>query len=157
LEAYRIADEPRPSPISHLAVNPFWPLFGLMFAGAWLAFPWFILNARAVGSPTAKREIALSAGALLGAAAIVMAMLFADGQNLLTASTVRYCLLALTVWKLGFAYWIYVTQARTFSIYEYYGGIARNGLFIVLFAAFVGRRTIMQAIKDHTLLALTLQ
>ena len=33
---YRIADEPRPGAMEHLAVDPLWPFLAIMFGGAWL-------------------------------------------------------------------------------------------------------------------------
>ena len=46
---YRIIDEPAPTALERTIVNPTWPLFASMFAGSWLAFPWFVLNAFALG------------------------------------------------------------------------------------------------------------
>ena len=56
---YVIADDPRPGKLAHLSVSPMWPFFAVMFAGAWLAWPWYVLNSFAIGSPNQKREIAL--------------------------------------------------------------------------------------------------
>lgn len=157
MEAYRIADEPRPSTITHLAVNPFWPLFGLMFGGAWLAFPWYVLNGKAIGSPTLKREVSLAVIALAGSFLLAALLLAADRQGLLTKATAPYALLAMTIWKLGFAYWIYATQARTFSIYEHFGGVVRNGLLVVVLASILGRRLLNPAFESSLLLSLGLR
>ena len=72
--SYTLADEPQPSGLQHLVVNPLWPLFGFMFGGAWLAFPWYVFNGFAMGSPTRKREAAV-AGATLMLAFSVFGML----------------------------------------------------------------------------------
>ena len=41
---YRIADEPRPGAMEHLAVDPLWPFLAIMFGGAWLSWPWFVFK-----------------------------------------------------------------------------------------------------------------
>ena len=53
---YAIADEPEASRLAHLTVRPSMPLLALMLGGAWIAWPWFALNAYAMGSPTRRRE-----------------------------------------------------------------------------------------------------
>ena len=52
--AYHIADEPAASPLSKYAVSPLWPMLAVMFGGAWLAWPWFAVNAFAIGSASRK-------------------------------------------------------------------------------------------------------
>ena len=48
--SYTIPDEPRPSPWNHLVVRPNAPLLASMLCGAWLAWPWFVVNAIAMGA-----------------------------------------------------------------------------------------------------------
>lgn len=139
MEAYRIADEPKPGGLSHLTVNPIWPLFGVMFAGTWLAWPWFIFNGIAMGSPTLRKEIAIAIGGFVGATVLIYAIAVLGTQGFL-GGNIKYSLLALTVYKLGISYWLYVTQARGFEIYSYFDGIVRNGIVIVFLAAIFGRR-----------------
>src|SRR5690606_15917739 len=47
--SYRIEDEPGSSALERAIVDPRWPLLASMFAGGWLAFPWFVVNAFALG------------------------------------------------------------------------------------------------------------
>lgn len=150
--AYRIDDEPRPSKLAHLAVKPLWPLLGLMLAGSWLAWPWFALNSMAVGSPTARKELAWLAAAVVGSLLLIAAILYLDNQHVLVDNRqAKYALLTLTLWKLGTGYAIFTLQSRTLELYEYYGGILRNGLIVVLAAAFFGRSLINTAIESTPL------
>ena len=65
--SYRIVDEPAPSALGRLAVNPFWivlaGMFGPALVGAFVPEPdvlvllWFGLNSFAVGSPTRRGEL----------------------------------------------------------------------------------------------------
>ena len=72
---YHLADEPRPGGLAHLAVQPFWPLLAMMLAGSWLALPWFVVNALAVGSPTRGKEIGLAVLAFAGSLGLVLAVI----------------------------------------------------------------------------------
>ena len=158
--SYRIADEPRPGPMNHLAVNPFWPLLAIMLGGAWLSWPWFIVNGLAIGSPSRRREILLVLLGLGGAAVLVVSFVLFGAGGLIPKEGIPYALIAITVWKLGISYWIYVTQQRTFAIWEYYGGNARNGMMIALIGMFVGRRGISELLHQNvvlTMIALVLQ
>lgn len=141
--AYRIEDEPRPSPLSHLTVNPFWPLLGVMLGGVWIAWPWSILNGFAFGSPTRWKEVGLVAAGLAG-----ITVIWVGGANALALAGMtdglapKFLALAAVVWKLGVSYWIYTLQSRSFGIYEYYDGIVRNGLMVVIIAAVAASRVL---------------
>ena len=134
---YSILDEPKPSPISHLAVNPLWPLLAVMFAGPWLAWPWSIVNGFALGSPTRRRETALALGGFVGTAVLLLSISAAANGGLIGETAIKYLVVSLSVWKLGVSYGLYVWQARTFGLWEHFGGVARNGLLVVLLGAFV--------------------
>ena len=143
MSGYQIADEPRANALTRVAVDPVWPLFGVMFGGAWLAWPWFVLNAIALGSPTRHREIAVCAGALVGACALALAGLaiVASLPDESRAGAVPYVVLAATVWKIGSCYALYSLQARTFGIFEYYSrGKVANGLPVVAVGFLLGAR-----------------
>lgn len=150
MESYRIADEPRPGGLASCVVYPFWPLFGFMFGGAWLSWPWFILNGVAVGSPTLHREVALVVGGFVGSAVLAALIMLSFAYGILPESAFHYVVLALTVWKLGICYWLYTLQGRTFGIYEYYGGQVKNGLFPFLIALFIARRGLFSFIDTDT-------
>jgi hypothetical protein len=63
---YRIIDEPVPSALSRLAVNPFWIMLAGMLLSRWQAFAiiWFVVNSFALSSTTKVKEICWAAGAL---------------------------------------------------------------------------------------------
>jgi hypothetical protein len=134
---YHIADEPRPGRLQTMAVNPFWPLLGLMLGGPWLAWPWFALNGFAVGSPTRRRELAIVALAVLGSAALVGGLIAASAGLALTGVWVKFGLLALTIFKLGMGYVLFTTQSRSFGLYAYYGGPVQNGVAGILLGIFL--------------------
>ena len=150
MEAYRIADEPRPRGLASCVVYPFWPFLAGMFGGAWLSWPWFILNGVAVGSPTLVREVALVVVGFIGSAVLALTVLLALAHEFLNDVTVQYAQLALTVWKLAICYWLYALQGRTFSLYEYYGGQVKSGLLPFLIAGVYGKRELIRYIGMET-------
>lgn len=133
--AYRIADEPRPSGLAHLVVNPVWPLLAVMFGGVLLSWPWFLFNAQAVGSPTRRREALWVVGGLAGSVVILLCIIQV-GELVGTLGT-SYLLVGLTVWKLFVSYWLYILQSRSFHLYEHFGGRVRNGMLVVVLGFFV--------------------
>ena len=153
-DGYRILDEPTPGGLAGYVVNPSFPLLALMLAGTWLSAPWFAFNALALGSPTARREIGLSAALLAGAAALSFGLLAAYSQGLIGERGVHYWVLIPTVWKLGLGYWLFMLQLRSFHLYEHFGGQVRNGLFILLLGAFFARKYVI-GLVDHSLWVLT--
>ncbi|RKZ82611.1 MAG: hypothetical protein DRR19_20340 [Candidatus Parabeggiatoa sp. nov. 1] len=141
---YRIEDEPQSSQFSHLVVNPFWPLLGLMFGGAWLAWPWFVVNGFAVGSPTRWRELGWVIGGFIGSTVLAVTIFVLYNNNVIHSdSSIQYAILVLLVWKITVSYTVFTLQARTFELYEYYGGIVRNGIWVLLLATFLGRKAVL--------------
>lgn len=137
---YRILDEPRPGALARWAVNPLWPLLAIMFGGAWISWPWFAVNAFAIGSPTRWRELALAVGGFVGTAALFFALLTAEANGLLGGVAIEYAVVFLVVWKLAVSYWLYVLQGRTFGLFEYFHGSTRNGMLVVFAGYFLSRR-----------------
>jgi hypothetical protein len=135
--SYRIVDEPAPTGMASAAVDPMWPLFAVMFGGAWLAWPWFIFNAFAIGSPTRRREAMLAAAGLAGTIGVAMLFGLLIATHVLHKEQTWLALLAITLWKLGVSYWLFAWQRRTFELYQYFGGVTRNGVLVVVAAAFV--------------------
>ena len=151
---YTIADEPRPAALNHLTVSPLWPLFAVMFGGGWLAFPWFAFNGHAMGSPYRRREVLLAALGLITpmlAIALLSMSIGEVGDDWLERNMAYIHLVRFTL-QVGFAYWLYVLQARTFGIYTYYGGVARNGLFVIILGYFIRGPVIEAAASIHPLL-----
>ncbi|HEU0034820.1 MAG TPA: hypothetical protein VFQ53_29550 [Kofleriaceae bacterium] len=130
--SYVVADEPIETSWRNYVCHPGAPLLAEMLCGSWLALPWFAFNAIAMGSPTRKKELALCVAGFVVTgvlAAIVIALRDAD---IIESSTVmRLCILGIVTWKLAIAYIIQTIQARTFHVYEYYGGTVRTGNAII--------------------------
>jgi len=137
---YRPIDEPRGSALSHLSVKPLWILLSLMLAGPWMAWPWFVLNAIATGSPTRGKEIGASlVGLLLPVALLALVTLGVEG-GLYALSVGRYLAIAVSVARLGVGYFVYVEQARTFALHEHFGGRVRNGFPVLVIGVLLARR-----------------
>lgn len=134
---YHLPDEPQPGRIAHLAVNPLWPLLGSMLGGPWLGWPWFVVNGLAVGSPTRGRERALVLLGLVGAGVLLFVVFGLTAAGLLEGMSLRFALLAVTLWKLAIAYLVYTMQARPFALYEHYGGRLRNGALVAFAGVFL--------------------
>lgn len=137
---YHIADEPRPSRLAQLAVHPMWPLFGHMFGGALLAWPWFAVNGMVVGSPTRWRELIVAGGGFLFSALAGFGVLSLADQQRIPAGALPYCVIALTVFKIGISYYLFILQDRSFELYVYFGGAVKNGLPFVIIGAIVVRQ-----------------
>ncbi|HEY4058838.1 MAG TPA: hypothetical protein VGM39_19625 [Kofleriaceae bacterium] len=125
--SYHIADEPTDSPFSAYVCRPSAPMLAMMLAGAWLAWPWFIFNSIALGSPTKKKEIQLVLAGILGTAVMaVLVVLAIEEKWIESLTTLRFAVLAIVTWKLTIANAVKTLQGRTFHVYEYYGGKIRN-------------------------------
>lgn len=148
--SYRIADEPRPTRLGQLAVRPFWPLFAVMLAGTWLSWPWFVVNAFAVGSPNRRRETLVAVLGVIGTAALIVGIIFV-GRGL-SEGQQTYLPLLLVGWKLGISYWLFFLQAETFELYEYFGGTVKNGMLGVALGFMLQSRVIEAASSLHPLL-----
>ena len=146
---YRLLDEPRPGRAAQLAVEPMWILLGTMLGGVWFGWPWFVLNAIAVGSPTRVREIVAVCIGFAGTIAITLGVFWAfDGPlSHLGVTAVRYAHLGLLIWKIALSYYLTVVQGRTMALYRYYGGIVRNGAWIALGSMFL-RRWVLGPMPD---------
>ncbi len=138
MSTYQIIDEPTPK-WNHLVVQPLWPLFALMFAGSWLAFPWFIVNALAMGCPHRVKTIVV--GCLFFVAQTMLFLFIAFiGQGDWDRFSLQYALLSMVMLKLGVGYYLYMLQSRSFELYEYFSGMVRNGLPIVFIGYFLAPR-----------------
>lgn len=135
--AYRIADEPTPGGLSHLAVNPLWPFVSVMFGGIWLSWSWFLLNGIAVGSPTRKREWLWVGAGLAGSVLLIFGLLTLVDNKVIAKEYIKYAFLLVVVWKLGVSYVLFSLQSHSIELYEYYGGRLRNGAYVIVAAYFV--------------------
>ena len=155
-QAYQIVDEPRPGALGSVVVQPFWPLLGIMFGGSWLSWPWFAINAFAVGSPTRAQELALAIGGFVGNFVITVIIGTLQITEAVPDWFGPYLILVHIVWKLGVSYWLFALQSRTFGIYEYYGGVVRNGLPVLIGGYLVGKFVIGPTLASAPLLRLVL-
>ncbi len=131
--AYTIPDEPSPSAFTRFVVEPTGPLLATMLCGAWLAWPWFMWNAIALGSPTRRKEIAMCCAAIAGTAVLAMIVLALLDAGIIESTTeIRLAALAIASWKLGMAYAVCRVQTRASEVYRYYGGVERATLPILL-------------------------
>jgi hypothetical protein len=130
--SYAIADEPVETNLRHYVVDPSAPLLAAMLCGAWLALPWFVFNAIAMGSPTKRKEITLCIAAFAGTALLgFVALALWDRDIIESRTTMRFVLLGIVTYKLTMAYVINIVQSRTFHVYEYYGGPVRPASYVI--------------------------
>jgi len=152
ISGYSIADEPRPGALSHIAVDPVWPLFAVMFAGIWLSWPWFVVNGFLVGCPARKRTLAVVAGGLIGIVALFFGVVGLVEQGWLPRASIPYLRLILVAWKLGITYFLYIQQAGTLELYQYYGGPVRNGILAVIAGYFAWSKVATSVLEVSPLL-----
>jgi hypothetical protein len=152
---YHIPDEPRASALSHLVVDPLWPLLAQMLAGSWLALPWFALNGIALGSPTRSRDWLLIVCSLAGSALLILFLSQQVNAGSLSDAWARIAFLTVIVLKIAVAYLLYFNQTRVLELWQHFGGQARNGLFVVVLGAMFGRTWVMAA-AGSTLLKMVL-
>jgi hypothetical protein len=137
-DTYRLPDEPGPSSLSQYAVAPFWPLLSVMVAGAWLAWPWFVFNAHALGSPTARRETAVAIGGFVATAALGLLAILAFQRGWLESDLAeRLCIVGIISFKLVVSYYLCTLQARTYAVFEHYEGVGRSGERVVVAGFFL--------------------
>lgn len=129
--SYQIADEPQASSLSEYVVRPSAPLLAMMMCGAWLAWPWFVFNAIALGSPTKRREIGLCVVAVAGTGVLAAVVIALWKAGLLRGAPLELALLIIATWKLTLAYYVCALQSRTFHVFEYYGGTVRQSRAII--------------------------
>jgi hypothetical protein len=145
-QGYRILDEPRPGPHAHLAVNPFWILLASMLGGTWLAWPWFIFNALAIGSTTRVKEIALVAVGIAGSVALFFGIEALLASSVLDQRSSAYAVLVVVAYKLGISYVLHLLQSRSFQLHEYFGGAVRNGMLLVILGL-LARSSVLQKLE----------
>ncbi|HEY5925841.1 MAG TPA: hypothetical protein VIV11_29340 [Kofleriaceae bacterium] len=147
--SYEIADEPMPaSGFENLVFQPSAPLLGMMWCGAWLAWPWFIVNSIAMGSPSARREIQLCIAGFAGTAVLALVVFgLVDAGIIESKLALQIALLGVVAFKLGIAYAVSTIQARTFHVYTYYGGAVQRAMYVLVVGSYL--RDIVLGVSEH--------
>ena len=128
---YAIIDEPKPGKLARFVVRPYWAVVALLVAGAWLAFPWLIFNAHALGSPSKSREIGGAMAYFAAATGLATAVVVVGGLGL-PAIIGSFLMLSVTVMKAGVAFWATTLQSRSFAQLESLGGRPMNPCFVLV-------------------------
>nr|HEX4317045.1 hypothetical protein [Kofleriaceae bacterium] len=148
---YQIADEPfPPTRLADLAVRPGAPLLASMICGHWLSWPWFAINAYAVGSPTRRRELAWCIAGFAGSALLGVLVFALIRWNVIESRvSLEVALLGVSTWKLAASYRVATLQERSFNASAQAGRGTRNPR-AVLAVGFLVRATIYHLV-DHPL------
>jgi hypothetical protein len=147
--SYEIADEPTPAAgWENLVFQPTAPLLGIMWCGAWLAWPWFIVNAIAMGSPTLRREIKLCLIGLGGTFALALIVFgLVDAGVIESRVALQIALLSVVAFKLAVAYAVSTIQQRTFHVYTYYGGAVQKAMYVLIAGNYL--RGLVLGLSEH--------
>lgn len=143
---YELIDEPRPGALAKLAVKPIWPLLAVMLGGAWISWPWFVLNGFAVGSPTRRRELLWALAGPAGCFALIVLLGALGSREIVGGLGLRYLAISIVVYKLYVTYMLFSLQSRSFSLYEYFGGPVQNGV-LPLVAATLLRPRVLESLS----------
>lgn len=151
MATYHLPDEPRPGALQNIVTDPMWAFLSTMLVGAWFGLAWFVLNGFALGSPTLKREIGLAVLAVGGKALLVLAMVAALQAGWIEKGALPYCYLAASGLLLACTYSLFLLQARTFELFAYFGGEAKNGVVVLLVGMMVLRPQVNPLLGDGLL------
>lgn len=135
---YTLPDEPHPGTLAQFALNPMWPMFTLMLIGSGVAWAWFVFNSIAQGSPFRRQEMVWIGGGILLSFVYVTALFALANAGMVSKIAIPYSLIGLTVIKLAVGYRVYLYQARSFEMFQYYSAApVKNGAlpFAVLWFA----------------------
>lgn len=152
---YLIPDEPRSSSLSHLAVNPVWPLFAQMFCGSWLALPWFVFNGFALGSPSLRREVVAASASALGSFGLIHFLAYSAHLHWLQGVNLKLTLLSVIALKISMAYALCLLQSRSFELWRYFGGLPKSAL-PVLVVGFLLKEPVLKILDHIPLLSIAL-
>ena len=147
--SYEIADEPTPQAgWENLVFQPSAPLLGIMWCGAWLAWPWFIVNAFAMGSPTLRRDVQMCLLGFGGTLLLAFGVYGLVDLGVIESKVVlQLALLGVVAFKLTIAYWVCQLQERTFHVYEYYGGTAQKAMYVLIAGGYL--RDLVLGVSSH--------
>ena len=139
---YRIVDEPVRSSVEKWATNPLWPFLASIFAGTWLAWPWFAFNAFALGSSRRYGDVGLVVLGLVSNAVILVLLSYFLETKVLDEESFRYALLAPQAVRLVVLYVLFMRQSRTFELFTHFGGVGKNAAIVLVFGFFLRQRVL---------------
>jgi hypothetical protein len=139
-ESYKIIDEPAPSAVSRLAVNPVWIFLASLFGGAGIGLLWFAINAFAISSASRKRELVYVGIGLAGTPVILATLSALMNMGWLGQSLVPYLHLILTGFQLLVVYGLHLSQHKSYELFSLFGGVSKNGIFVVMALGFLRPR-----------------
>jgi uncharacterized membrane protein YeiB len=142
---YRIMDEPSPTALEQVIVNPIWPFFASMFAGAWLAYPWFVLNSFALGGKRRYADLLIALGGMVASVVLLLLIDRLGNALVLTENGQAYAWLGAVGLRLGIVYLLFLRQETLFSLYTHFGGRTRNAALLV-FAGYYLRPKLLAAL-----------
>lgn len=138
MTGYQIVDEPRPGSLSHLTVDPLWPLLGYMLGSAFFSWIWYGLNSYAIGSPSKRKELGVIVAGFIGYFAWIIIVGSLKSNGMVNEHHIPYARLVLTLFTLTMTYCLYVVQHRPFEIYRHFNGKVMSGMPGLLLAIVIG-------------------
>lgn len=135
--SYRVVDEPGPTGLERVIVNPIWPLFAAMFGGSWIGYPWFVLNSIALGGRARYVDLGIALGGWVSSGVVLLAVAELASRLALDGSSLAFVPLLPMAVRMVVMYWLYARQETTYQLYLYFGGKARNALIFVFVAGFL--------------------
>jgi hypothetical protein len=136
-ETYKIIDEPAPSAVSRIAVNPVWIFLASLFGGTGIGLVWFGVNAFAISSASRLRELGLVVVGLAGTPLLVATLSGLLNIGWLGPGLVPYLQLVVTGFQLAVIYLLHLSQHKSYELFSLYGGVGRNGLLVVVALGFL--------------------
>lgn len=139
MSTYQIIDEPKPSGLSKLTVNPMWILFGYMIGGSIFSWIWFALNGQALNGANIKKErVTLLVGVVLLFLSYA-ALGYLIQSDLLLKNLLDYYKLAIVVMELTICYRLYLYQQSTYGVFEYFEQKGVNPIYFMILALVIGK------------------
>lgn len=136
-DSYKIIDEPAPTAISRLAVNPVWIFLASLFAGTGIGLVWFAVNAFAISSASRMRELLFVLVGLLGTPLIFATLSGLLDLGWIGPGSVPYLHLIVTGFQLLMIYLLHLSQHKSYELFSLYGGTGRNALLLVVALGFL--------------------
>lgn len=130
---YVIPDEPAPSRYQRFVVSPSATLLGVMLGGSILGLPWMVFNGYAMGSAFRAKELLWAVATAFAQFLLLGVLIWLTATGVLTKREFGYASLVIHAVRLTGAYFIYVSQERSFDLYQHFGGsVSSKGMLVAL-------------------------